>query len=151
MGVNRWSKQETLPYPQGCVGTPRELAGVRMENVKVSSTDRRTMLQLIEAATEAAYELRRAKTGGKPWMERTSDERRRLSEMVAAAFNHLPAMGYTITRTESPGTVPGVVSLPLEQARYLWATLANGTGPVQQKLDAVAALQSAIATAEHGH
>ena len=84
-------------------------------------------------------------------MERSPDERRRLSEMVAAAFNHLPAMGYTITRTESPGTVPGVVSLPLEQARYLWATLANGTGPVQQKLDAVAALQSAIATAEHGH
>ena len=109
------------------------------------------MLQLIESATEAAYELRRTKTGGKSWMERTPDERRRFSELVAAAFNHLPAMGYTITRTESPDVVPGIVSLPLDQARNLWSVVANGNTPVQQKFEAVAALQSAIATAEHGH
>jgi hypothetical protein len=133
------------------VAKPGEPRCPHAEVEQTLSTDRRTMLQLVEAATEAAYELRRAKTGGKPWMERTPDERRRFSELVAAAFNHLATMGYTVTRTDSPGVVPGIVSLPLDQARSLWSVVANGNAPVQQKFEAVAALQSAIASAEHGH
>ena len=106
------------------------------------------MAELIEAVTAAAYEVRRAKTGGKPWGERTAEERRRFGELVTAAFNHLPAMGYTIARTGEPGTVPGVVTLPLEQARHLWAAITGVKAPAEQSLEAFAALQSAIAKAE---
>jgi hypothetical protein len=112
------------------------------------ATDRKTLVDMIDAATQAAYELRRAKTGGVPWAERTAEERRRFGELVTAAFNHLPAMGYTITRTSDPDAMPGVVTLSLEQAQHLWAAITGGKSSAEQRLAAFAALQNAIAKAE---
>jgi hypothetical protein len=105
------------------------------------ATDRKTLVDMIDAATQAAYELRRAKTGGVPWAERTAEERRRFGELVTAAFNHLPAMG-------DPDAMPGVVTLSLEQAQHLWAAITGGKASAEQRLAAFAALQNAIAKAE---
>jgi hypothetical protein len=112
------------------------------------ATDRKTLVELIEAATKAAYEARRVRTGGEPWAERTAEERRRFIELVTAAFNHLPAMGFAITRAADPDAVPGVVTLPIEQARHIWAVISGGHTPAAQSLAAIAALQNAIAKAE---
>jgi hypothetical protein len=106
--------------------------------------------QVVEEAAEASYEARRARSGGKPWHERSDEDRRAYEKAIAAAFEFLPSIGYAVKPDGPAGAIPGMVILPLEDARALWHAFMRIDVPRETTLRAFSALQNAIAAAgEH--
>ena len=111
-------------------------------------TVRKTLRQVVEEAAEASYEARRIRTGGKPWSERSDEDRRGYEKAVAAAFEFLPTIGYAVKPDGPAGVIPGMVMLPLEDARALWQALTRTDVQREATLRAYSALQAAISEAE---
>jgi len=109
---------------------------------------RKTLRQVVEEAAEASYEARRVRTGGKPWSERSDEDRRGYEKAVAAAFEFLPTIGYAVKPDGPAGVIPGMVLLPLEDARALWRAFTRTDVPREATLRAYSSLQAAIAEAE---
>jgi hypothetical protein len=114
-------------------------------------TVRKTLRQVVEEAAEASYETRRVRTGGKPWSERSDEDRRGYEKAVAAAFEYLPTIGYAVKPDGPAGVIPGMVMIPLEDARALLQALTRTDVPREATLRAYSALQVAISDAEEHH
>jgi hypothetical protein len=120
----------------------------RTPGTRCMQTVRKTLRQVVEEAAEASYETRRVRSGGKPWQDRSAEDRRGYEKAIAAAFEFLPTIGYAVKPDGPAGMVPGIVMLPLEDARALWQALTRTDVPREATLRAYSALQSAITEAE---
>ena len=77
-----------------------------------------------------------------------AEDRRRYYEAIAGAFEYLTTIGYAVKPAGHDGAVPGMVAIPIADARALWTAVTRTDAPREQTLRAYTALQAALAVAE---